>query len=59
MRPGYGNTYGREPNAITSNVERVVHGIEGAAKFASNVQTLYDVGRAGTAIAERLAPLLL
>ena len=59
MRPGYGYTYGKEPNVLTSNVERVVHGVEGAAKFASNAQTLYQVGRAGAAIAGRLAPLLL
>ena len=59
MRPGFGNTYGREPNVITSNVERVVHGIEGAARFAGNVQTIYNVGRAVIAIAGRIAPLLL
>ena len=59
MRPGYGYTYGREPAATTSNVERVVHGVENAAKFAGNVQTLYQVGRAGISIAGRLAPLLL
>ena len=59
MRPGFGKTYGREPNVISTNVERVVHGVEGAARFAGNVQTLYQAGRAGIAIAGRLAPLLL
>ena len=59
MRPGFGATYDREPSMLASNVERVVHGVEGAARFAGNVQTLYQVGRAGVAIAGRLAPLLL
>ena len=59
MRPGFGNTYDREPGMVSTNIERVVQGVEGAAKFAGNVQTLYQVGRAGIAIAGRLAPLLL
>ena len=59
MRPGFGNTYGREPSMISSNVERVVHGVETAARVAGTEQTLYQVGRAGIAIAGRLAPLLL
>ena len=59
MRPGFGNTYGREPSMISSNVERVVHGVETAARVAGTAQTLYGIGRAGIAIAGRLAPLLL
>ena len=59
MRPGFGNTYGREPSMINSNVERVVHGVETAARVAGTAQTLYQVGRAGIAIAGRLAPLLI
>ena len=59
MRPGFGNTYDREPSMLSTNVERVVQGVEGAARFAGNAHTLYQVGRAGIAIAGRLAPLLL
>ena len=59
MRAGVGNTYGREPSMLQSNVERVVHGAETAARVAGTAQTLYQVGRAGIAIAGRLAPLLL
>ena len=59
MRAGFGNTYGREPSMLQSNVERVVHGAETVAKVANTAQTLYQVGRAGIAIAGRLAPLLL
>ena len=44
---------------LQSNVERVVHGAETVAKVAGTAQTLYQVGRAGIAIAGRLAPLLL
>ena len=44
---------------VSTNIERVAQGVEGAAKFAGNVQTLYQVGRAGVAIAGRLGPLLL
>ena len=58
MRPGFGNTYGREP-VVSGNVERVVHGVETAARVAGAANTLFQVGRAGIAIAGRLAPLLL
>ena len=44
---------------VSTNIERVVQGVENATNFAGNVQTLYQVGRAGVAIAGRLAPLLL
>ena len=59
MRPGFGATYNREPSMLSTNVERVVHGVEGAARLAGAAHTLYNVGRAGVAIAGRLAPLLL
>ena len=59
MRPGFGNTYGREPSLISSNIERVVHGAETAARVAGTAQTLFQIGRAGIAIAGRFAPLLL
>ena len=59
MRAGFGNTYGREPSMLQSNVERVVHGVESAARVAGAANTLFQVGRAGIAIARRLAPLLL
>ena len=59
MRAGFGNTYGREPSMLQSNVERVVHGAETVAKVVGTAQTLYQIGRAGIAIAGRLAPLLL
>ena len=59
MRAGFGNTYGREPSMLQSNVERVVHGAETVAKVVGTAQTLYQIGRAGIAIAGRLAPLLI
>ena len=59
MRAGFGNTYGREPSMLQSNVERVVHGAETVAKVAGTAQTLYQIGRASIAIAGRLAPLLI
>ena len=59
MRAGFGATYGREPSMLQSNVERVVHGAETVAKVVGTAQTLYQIGRAGIAIAGRLAPLLI
>jgi len=59
MRPGFGATYNREPSMLSTNVERVVQGVEGAARIANTAHTLYNVGSAGVAIAWRLAPLLL
>ena len=59
MRPGFGATYNREPRMLSTNAERVVHGVEGAARLANTAHTLYNVGRVGVAIARRLAPLLL
>ena len=44
---------------VSSNIERVVHGAETAARVAGAAQTLFQVGRAGIAVAGRLAPLLL
>ena len=59
MRAGFGATYGREPSMLQSNVERVVHGAETVARAAGTANTLFQIGRAGIAIARRLAPLLL
>ena len=59
MRAGFGNTYGREPSMLQSNIERVVHGAESVAKVVGTAQTLYQIGKAGIAIAGRLAPLLI
>ena len=59
MRAGFGNTYGREPSMLQSNVERVVHGAETVAKVVGTAQTLYQIGKASIAIAGRLAPLLI
>ena len=59
MRPGFGATYDREPSMLSTNVERVVHGAENVARVVGTAQTLFQIGRAGVAIAGRFAPLLL
>ena len=59
MRPEFGATYDREPNMLSTNIEKVVHGAENVARVVGTAQTLFQIGRARVAIAGRFAPLLL